>query len=394
MWSKEKIKSITEIELNALVENQIPEGRTLEYKQMVLFTNREEKREFLADISSFANSQGGIIIIGVSENKGLPISIDGMEIIDVDKELLTIENLIRDNIEPRIIGIEFHTVKLSNDKVVLLISIPNSYVKPHVVNFSGHWRFYSRNSVGKYPLDLNEVKSAVISAESQAEKLQKFRLDRINKIISGDIPVNMNDKPKMVVHLIPAYTFDKNIKFDIYNYFAKNTPPSPISASGWNHKSNFDGIITFSDWADASGVVRTYMQLFKNGIIEAVDSTLLRERQENKKYIPSVAYEERIIKSVTKYLGILKNVEVPLPLFFTLSFHGINEYYLAVDESKFWSFDTQYIDRNDLIIPEVMIDEYHVNVAKVLKPVFDSVWNSAGWDKCMNYNDKGEWVGH
>jgi hypothetical protein len=50
-----------------------------------------------------------------------------------------------------------------------------------------------------------------------------------------------------------------------------------------------------------------------------------------------------------------------------------------------------YIDRDHLIILEVRIDDYGVDIAQVLHPVFDAVWNAAGCQRSWNYNEQGEW---
>ena len=47
------------------------------------------------------------------------------------------------------------------------------------------------------------------------------------------------------------------------------------------------------------------------------------------------------------------------------------------------------IDRNDLVIPELMLEELNDDPAKVMKPIFDAVWNASGWPRCMNYDNDG-----
>ena len=37
------------------------------------------------------------------------------------------------------------------------------------------------------------------------------------------------------------------------------------------------------------------------------------------------------------------------------------------------------IDRPNLVIPEVMIDRFDCDPAEVMKPIFDTVWNAAGF---------------
>jgi predicted HTH transcriptional regulator len=67
----------------------------------LLFLMRK-KLEFLADVTSFANSNGGTIFYGIEAKDGQPISMDGFEISNLDKFKLRIEEILKDNIKPRI----------------------------------------------------------------------------------------------------------------------------------------------------------------------------------------------------------------------------------------------------------------------------------------------------
>ena len=51
--------AITKADIDALVTNAVTERRTIEYKQQLPDNGDEGKREFLADVSSFANAGGG-----------------------------------------------------------------------------------------------------------------------------------------------------------------------------------------------------------------------------------------------------------------------------------------------------------------------------------------------
>jgi predicted HTH transcriptional regulator len=42
------------------------------------------RKEFLADVSSFANTDGGMMIFGISEASGLPIQANGFNCTDAD----------------------------------------------------------------------------------------------------------------------------------------------------------------------------------------------------------------------------------------------------------------------------------------------------------------------
>ena len=50
------------------------------------------------------------------------------------------------------------------------------------------------------------------------------------------------------------------------------------------------------------------------------------------------------------------------------------------------------IAREDtLMLPEIVIDERDVAAGNVLKPLFDSVWNTFGFRESYNYNSEGNW---
>ena len=53
----ESLNEIVESDIRELKDAGIQEGKTVEYKRELLGTRDDEKREFLADVSSFANTE-------------------------------------------------------------------------------------------------------------------------------------------------------------------------------------------------------------------------------------------------------------------------------------------------------------------------------------------------
>ena len=53
------LDQITADDLQALIDAQAPEKRTLDYKATLPGNADADKKEFLADVSSFANAAGG-----------------------------------------------------------------------------------------------------------------------------------------------------------------------------------------------------------------------------------------------------------------------------------------------------------------------------------------------
>ena len=71
------LQDISLDDLQRLVTNAVSESRSIEYKQALPGTTNDDKKEFLADVSAFANAVGGDLLYGtdlpgdVRTNRGL-----------------------------------------------------------------------------------------------------------------------------------------------------------------------------------------------------------------------------------------------------------------------------------------------------------------------------------
>ena len=382
---------ITEENLQALIDNKVVERKTIEYKQALPSNSDKGKREFLADVSSFANTSGGDLIYGIIEDKktGAPKSLEGLSIENVDQEILRLDNMIRAGIEPRMPSVSIRHIPLKNSRVALIIRVAKSWISPHRVTYKGHDKFYSRSSNGKYPLDVAELRVAFNLSETITERIRNFRLDRISKIFDNETPVPFYDNPKIVLHLIPIISFNPAQSYDIEKIASQPAKLKPIYCSGWNDRYNLDGFLSYSAGREEKS--HSYVQLYRNGIIEAVEGLLLEPHEETL-FIPSIAYEKELIISLTNYLSLLKTLNVELPIFIFLTLLRVKGYLMAVNTWRFRTHETHTIDRDVLLLPEVIVGSYDTPSDKILKPCFDSIWNACGFPRDLYYNAAGEWT--
>jgi predicted HTH transcriptional regulator len=204
-----ELDKITEEDLQNLIDNIVLEGKTIEYKAALPGNTDGDKKEFLKDVSSFANAGGGDIIFGISEDPTTkePKSLDGLDLPNVDQEKTRLDNLIRDGIEPRIPAVHIKPVDLSSRKWAIVIRVGKSWASPHRVTFKGHDKFYSRNSSGKYPLNVGELRIAFTLSETITERIQKFREERIARLYANETPVPMPENAMTVLHIVPVASF-------------------------------------------------------------------------------------------------------------------------------------------------------------------------------------------
>lgn len=390
------IEEITEVDLQTLKDNAVQEKKTLEYKATLPGNSYDDKKEFLADVSSFANAAGGYLLYGVKASGGIPTDVSGIEGIVADDEILRLENLLRTCIEPRIPGVSIRPIELQSSAIVILLHIPRSWTAPHVVVFQGHWRFYSRNSAGKYPLDVTELRAAFRFSDTVTERITRFRNERIARIVAGETPVRLADGGRIVLQIAPISMADPTVQFDTASLAQHRGELPPLYCSGWNNRHNFDGFLTYSTSPHGAHYA-SYLQIFRNGSVEAVDARLLllQSVDHNESLsIPSVAFEKGLIEALHSYLAVQRLLGVSPPVLVMLTLLGTSGYRMGVRQSSFWDVDPHPIDRDSLIIPEVMIETFDCEPTEVLRPIFDTVWNAAGWPRSINYDEHGTWRGH
>lgn len=173
--SAQQTTQLTEESLRSFVALSIPEGPYLDYKQALSGqSEREAKREFLKDVSGFANAAGGTLILGVREpSPGL--SADD-QIRGIDNGVALAHNLERvasASLDPRIPGLRVVAVLLASGKACIVVHVPASRSRPHMVTHDGHRAFYARHSESIQPMSTHEIREAVLvssSAEMRARQ--------------------------------------------------------------------------------------------------------------------------------------------------------------------------------------------------------------------------------
>ena len=92
--------------------------------------------------------------------------------------------------------------------------------------------------------------------------------------------------------------------------------------------------------------------------------------------------------------SIQKKLGVEPPFFIMLSLLDVKGYRMSIPAmSMRFPQDNRPINRNNLLIPEVMIENFDAEPSKVMKPIFDAVWNACGYPRSKNYDDSGIWCG-
>jgi hypothetical protein len=243
---------ITEGHLQRLVAAQAAESLHVEYKRETYGTNDDQRREFLADVSSFANSAGGDLVIGMIAANGIPTGVYPF-MGDGDAEQLRLEQMARDGLSPRIPNLQTRAVPLSGGGLVVVVRVPKSYHPPHRIIFKNSGRFWARSSAGKYEPNVEELRRIFTEAPLLAERARAFRIERTAQIAARETPVNLKDGGVLVLHIMPfaAFDFGHSLSLDDVSEYPERFPP--IKGTAHHRQITFDGFLTASTAGDLFG---------------------------------------------------------------------------------------------------------------------------------------------
>ncbi|NNE67184.1 MAG: ATP-binding protein [Pyrinomonadaceae bacterium] len=153
-WTQQRLKN--------LIENEVEESLTLEYKSAEALAKHDySKKEITKDVSAMANSAGGALIYGVREfadpnKRHLPEKLVPVNRAEFPREWL--EQVIN-SIRPRIDGLVIHSVNLDEGEndAVYVVEIPQS----NTAHQANNHRYYKRFNFQSVPMEDYELRDVI-----------------------------------------------------------------------------------------------------------------------------------------------------------------------------------------------------------------------------------------
>ncbi len=368
-----------------------PESKTLEFKAQMPAGTNDEKIKFLAAVTSLANSSGGDLLIGVEATDGMASAITGVEVASVDAEKLRLEHLLSSLVEPRLPNAEIEPVSCGANRYVFAVRTARSWLAPHRVRLDN--KFYGRNSSGKYPLDVSQIRDAFLLSGSTVERMRSFRAERLIKIGANKSPFPLSDTAAMVIHVVPFSTFANGEIVDVVAEIANGTVfPVPPGSWGWANRpvANLDGLAV--QVASHEGRTLAYSQVFRTGAVEGV--LALNHGIDNQNWIVSSQFETDVLTTSGIYINLVSSLDLGAPMFAFLSFIGMKECRFR-RRTEFGSgfYDHGPLREDVIALRGVEVHAGREKLENMFRTTFNTVWNAFGLAKSDKYNDKGEWIG-
>jgi hypothetical protein len=222
------------------------------------------------------------------------------------------------------------------------------------------------------------------------QRLHEIRLERIAE------RRRLFQKPSVILHSVPLSSQQETIDLVAVSsrpdFIPTITQLRALSSSVSKHRYNFDGIRLYSP--DDPSI---HVQIYRNGSIEQVTSEIRHSIHDTfrgtVKNLPHDTFEDSVISGLSSALSFQKYIGVTPPIVIMLSLVNYLDYSIYApflsDPIARWGLP---IEHEVLETPDIVVNDYEGDPAKILRPVFDVVWNAAGHWRSLNYNDAGERV--
>jgi hypothetical protein len=374
-----RLDAVTEADLQALIDHEVRESRTLDYKRDWP-SERDARIEIAKDVCAFANSLGGDLVFGIQEEGGAAAEIVPLRLANLDADLLTLTNALHDLLEPRVGGgLHAHPVSLEDGGHVIVLRVSASPGAPHRVTRDNH--FYTRTSVGKAPMDVHGIRHAFAASTALGQQIRAFRDDALARIERRENPIPNLDFPVCICHVVPVTAFSRPETHGIDALaVAANALRGVSKAHLHGPQVNLDGVMYQTHREDPRG---DYVQLYRNGAVELAYADLLFRSpldSTNGESMRPDLYEIPLVRQgVPAIFATLAALEVAPPAYLMLSWLVGPGIRIAVERPH---------NRADFIAlpahlcrisaPPIYLEDFGADPLTVLRPAFDVLWNAVG----------------
>jgi len=382
---------ITLEDIQALINSGVSEGPRLEFKRDLYGNKDADRKEFAADVSGFANAGGGDLIIGISDegDSDAGAQICGVETADADALVRQTVEFLSNAFQPQIIGIRVRWIPTEERRGVLLIRVPRSWQSPHRATARGGSHFYVRTENGKHQMSVDELRHAFLRGDEIAQRMRKFRQDRLALLDADEGPLPMEDQQShLVLHFLPYASFAENFTIDLEQQ--QYNTVKPLGAMGWNSIYSLDGLVKYSGPEYPTKPVRAFTTLFRSGVVEFVERIAAREEGEYR-LIDVREIEGSLLSSFENVQQYSEQLDLPKPVYVALSISRARG--LKPDPGARQSITFPY-RRDRIVLPEISLGHKgEISPVDAIRSVCNVLWNAFGKPQSPSFNRNGDFRG-
>ncbi len=318
----------------------------------------QEQVEFRNDVCSFANAQGGYLIYGIEEKKGIPTQIVGITLKGNNRDTFEREiwNCLQP-IKPRVPYYRIKFIALPENKFVVILFVQHDYFAPYIhIEAQSNYKIYKRIGNSKSYIEYQELRAMFTQSLSLEREIERFRRERISYFWNQEDDEERTYSQFLLIHIIPDTFLDASFSKPVYAMYDAGYTISSAFSSFDCHSRPYPTPDGFR-YIDREDGGKAECRLYNSGIAEYFcplrSRSLLYDWKESSN-IDKDALWNKVYEAVEKYIKIINQLIEAKRVFVCVSIIGCKN--AITSESNLLDIICK-IDRNQLICEPVVFEK-------------------------------------
>lgn len=215
------------------------------------------------------------------------------------------------------------------------------------------------------------------------------RDEALPRIANGAGVAGALSSPHLIcIHAVPFGATANESRLDVSALDSNQPLLRPIASTGFpSSKFNGQGLIRLN--AATDGKIDNYLQFFRNGTIESVDSRMMigRGREDG---LPSTGFAFSVSSFVTQLVTTWVALEIAPPACIFISLLGLTGISFLLPEGG--GYIPRRFTEDQILLPEIVLDDFAADPRRQMKHSLDVLWQTVDDARCPFFNSSGDYI--
>ena len=217
----------------------------------------------------------------------------------------------------------------------------------------------------------------------------KFQVERLDLFATGHVPSNdklvLESDQLVCVHIVPFSAKTEQKTIEVGHLDPQHASLVPIGSREFSRDSfNTDGLLRYD--LDHDDSISGFLQLFRNGVIETVNSTMARQ-EVRPGGLPGSYFCKELVAFLEGTCRLYEELQIQPPISILIAILGVKQLVIPAEIGYYPS----PFGRDRIVLPPVQILDLKADVRPLLRKSLDVLWQAAGSRACSCYDADGNW---
>jgi hypothetical protein len=378
-----------------LIAREVREDSGIEFKRQLNLATRDDRAEFLKDVTAMANAVGGTIIYGAAEGEGEQrgqiVRLQG-QALEPDAVALQIANLLKDALDERLDGVLFKAMPTgTSGEFVCVLRVPASPLAPHRITLGEKPQFYVRGSAATTPMNTHQIREmmlqrvtaedrAIEEVERRTHLLEDAGARRNDTLHFNDAPFTNPDQ--VVLHVLPLFPHPNGWRLGPAN------ERRLMSVHALGASTPFDRAFYSLEGMTSEFLQRRKVLFLRRGGIEFQRYDVVERDALSAPRLKAWEVEKDILRALDECAALTEDGLLPLPVLVSVRLLDVESTVLK-RHARDWEYGQHLQTDPHVFLTPVILTNWGDAAQAQVRVVFDEMWQAWHFPECGSYYPDG-----